>query len=291
MDALLTVPRELRLKHVRQATNSCLLPRQAHSDHNKAAVLDDAIHVAFLDDRKSFHSKTITALRTLRTMHETTITIHLIVHFTMHAVTTLPWVDHVHPVLGSLRSQPVACLHRRMASSCHSVACPSYLYKPLLHFLLPAHVHRLLVLDHDTVVVRPLSQLWNEFERFHPRAVIGLVREQNDIYDPLRGFNGGVQLLDLERMRKSKLYNRMLDWHASGNSSLASGRLGDQTVYTILAHYQPLLIHTLSCEWNRQLAITMTRTSYHVCPYGCAILHTNYGLQRVGRAMNQANAT
>ena len=70
-------------------------------------------------------------------------------------------------------------------------------------------------------------------------AVVGAVPEQSLIYQRssggrLRGFNGGVQLLRLDRMRAERSYDQWLDYVASGRDGRRLGYLGDQTLYTIL---------------------------------------------------------
>ena len=56
-------------------------------------------------------------------------------------------------------------------------AGPAYLYKPLLHWLLPPSIHHLILLDLDTVVLRDLRPLWLHFNHFD-HAVVGIASEQ-----------------------------------------------------------------------------------------------------------------
>ena len=74
--------------------------------------------------------------------------------------------------------------------------------------------------------------------------------------DGLTGFNSGVLLLDLDQMRKSKLYNSLIT--ADAVKSLSEefhfkGHLGDQDFFTLLNMKYEKLFHVLPCEWNRQL--------------------------------------
>ena len=74
--------------------------------------------------------------------------------------------------------------------------------------------------------------------------------------DGLTGFNSGVLLLDLDRMRKSELYNSLIT--ADRVKSLTGkfhfkGHLGDQDFFTLLIMEYEELFHVLPCEWNRQL--------------------------------------
>ena len=85
---------------------------------------------------------------------------------------------------------------------------PIYLYKPLLHLVLPSWLTKLIVLDTDLFVTADVAGLWGEFARFSSTALLGLAAEQCPSYQQVRalggfGLNGGVQLLHLSRMRAS----------------------------------------------------------------------------------------
>lgn len=89
-------------------------------------------------------------------------------------VTTLmPLPEHVRCVYEGLRS-----LAWRDGAG--------YLYKPLLHWLMPLDVRRLLLLDLDIVVVRDLRAAWAHFRLFGS-AVIGVAREQSELYEVREG--------------------------------------------------------------------------------------------------------
>jgi lipopolysaccharide biosynthesis glycosyltransferase len=74
----------------------------------------------------------------------------------------------------------------------------------------------------------------------------------------ITGFNSGVLLLDLNKIRRSILFNSYLD-----NSSLIEQlitkyhfnhpHLGDQDFYTLLSFEHIELFFILPCYWNRQL--------------------------------------
>ena len=42
---------------------------------------------------------------------------------------------------------------------------------------------RIILLDTDTVVLRPIIKLWSVFESFGDRAVSGIAREQSNLYE------------------------------------------------------------------------------------------------------------
>ena len=97
-----------------------------------------------------------------------------------------------------------------------------YMWKPLLHRVLPISLRKAIVLDVDIFILRlDLADLWREFDALErsPKAAIGLAWEQQPSYDPNGpspfrtfasgwGFNGGVQLMHLERMRDGGLWER-----------------------------------------------------------------------------------
>lgn len=165
------------------------------------------------------------------------------------------------------------CLYEYLSKSSHGPG-PQYLYKVFLPWLLPSSVRRVLVLDTDVAVLGNVWELWSSFRRFQG-AVAGLVNEQNDLYAPMVGKNGGLQLLDLERMRTSRVYLQFLDTFNVRGYKI--GYLGDQTFYTVLGHVRPSLVYTLGCEWNRQLNTHFGADigRFGKCERGCAVLHAN----------------
>ena len=93
-------------------------------------------------------------------------------------------------------------------------------------------------------------------------SVVALAPEMQPEYELLgygpRAWNGGVQLLDLTAMRESGSYHASLatfSWEAHPAKWRLASELGDQTLYTVLASQAQgaHLVHTLGCEWNRQL--------------------------------------
>ena len=169
------------------------------------------------------------------------------------------------------------CLYDGMKRLSHGPG-PQYLYKPLLHYIMPADVRRLILLDTDVVLVRDVADLYHEFDQFGT-ALLGIAREQSRLMEPLTGTNGGVQLLDIQKMRASAEYNGLLDKHATGKDGRRIGYLGDQTLYTYLLAARPDLFAWLPCEWNRQISahFGFHNATVHECPRRCGILHANFG--------------
>lgn len=146
-----------------------------------------------------------------------------------------------------------------------------------MHRIMPDSLTHIVQLDLDLKYRTNIRDLFQEFQRFPPGAVIGISREMQPVYrhtfwqyrkenpqtrvgdpppDGLPGFNSGVMLLNLGSMRASALYNRLLE--PSNVAQLADqyrfrGHLGDQDFFTMIGMEHPELFYLLDCGWNRQL--------------------------------------
>ncbi|KAK1891258.1 LARGE xylosyl- and glucuronyltransferase 2 [Dissostichus eleginoides] len=111
-----------------------------------------------------------------------------------------------------------------------------------------------------------LSKLWGIFRKFTDKQVIGLVENQSDWYlgnlwknhKPWpalgRGFNTGVILLYLERLRRLG-WEQM--WRLTAERelmSMLSTSLADQDIFNAFIKQNPVLVHQLPCFWNVQLS-------------------------------------
>ncbi|XP_029939325.1 xyloside xylosyltransferase 1 [Salarias fasciatus] len=146
-----------------------------------------------------------------------------------------------------------------------------------MHRIMPQSLTHIIQLDLDLKYRTNIRDLFQEFQRFSPGAVIGIAREMQPVYrhtfwqyrkenpktrvgepapEGLPGFNSGVMLLDLGAMRASTLYNQLLE--PSNVTKLADqyrfrGHLGDQDFFTMIGMEHPELFYSLACGWNRQL--------------------------------------
>ncbi|TKC43877.1 hypothetical protein EI555_008528 [Monodon monoceros] len=140
-----------------------------------------------------------------------------------------------------------------------------------------AKILRIIQLDLDLKYKTNIRELFEEFDNFLPGAVIGIAREMQPVYrhtfwqfrhenpktrvggpppEGLPGFNSGVMLLNLEAMRQSPLYGRLLEpaqVQQLANKYHFRGHLGDQDFFTMIGMEHPELFHVLDCTWNRQL--------------------------------------
>jgi hypothetical protein len=175
-----------------------------------------------------------------------------------------------------------------------------------MHRILPPEIERIVKLDFDTRFEANLYPLFREFDKFSGDNLIGLGPELQPVYRHvlwkyrdahagtrlgaplpagLPGFNAGVTLLDLGRMRRSETFNRALTPEAV--AALAEkysfkGHLGDQDFYTLLSFEHEELFYKLDCGWNRQLCTWWQDkgyqdvfATYHQCDSPVKIYHGN----------------
>jgi hypothetical protein len=254
--------------------NALGVPQAPHGSAEGDAGALSVPHVAFFDTRAV---PDVGAMKRVARMANVTSPPHSVVQF--HAIVASRRVKSVHRDLpgfyvhGLRLSAAASCLYGYLSKSSHGPG-PQYLNKVFLPWILPRSVRRVLVLDTDVAVLGNVRELWGSFRRFEG-AVAGLAKEQNDLYAPMVGRNGGLQLLDLERMRDSRTYLHFLDTFNLHGYKI--GYLGDQTFYTVLGHIHPSLVYTVGCEWNRQLNTHFGADigRFGKCERGCAMLHAN----------------
>ncbi|CAF0746343.1 unnamed protein product [Rotaria sordida] len=156
---------------------------------------------------------------------------------------------------------------------------PLFFLSPFLHQILPENISRVIMLDIDLRFDNDIQELYKLFNQFNQSQILGIARENQPIYRHLlwlyrqenphtnignpppygiTGFNSGVLLLNLNKIRQSSLFNNYLK-----NSYLIEqlihkyhfnhSHLGDQDFYTLLSFEHNDLFFILPCSWNRQL--------------------------------------
>ncbi|XP_047282302.1 xylosyl- and glucuronyltransferase LARGE2 isoform X9 [Homo sapiens] len=140
------------------------------------------------------------------------------------------------------------------------------LMKLVLPSALPAELARVIVLDTDVTFASDISELWALFAHFSDTQAIGLVENQSDWYlgnlwknhRPWpalgRGFNTGVILLRLDRLRQAG-WEQM--WRLTARRellSLPATSLADQDIFNAVIKEHPGLVQRLPCVWNVQLS-------------------------------------
>ncbi|KAL0104461.1 hypothetical protein PUN28_017293 [Cardiocondyla obscurior] len=147
-----------------------------------------------------------------------------------------------------------------------------------LHRIAPSYQKLAAMFDADMKFRRDVKDLFEEFNKFGKEALFGLAPELTPVYrhvlylyrnkhpmtmfgEPRHkggypGFNSGMILFNLERLRESRLYNEIVNKDnvkAMTEKYHFKGHLGDQDFYTLLGMERPELIHMVDCGWNRQL--------------------------------------
>lgn len=140
------------------------------------------------------------------------------------------------------------------------------LMKLTLTKALPFNLSKVIVLDTDITFATDIAELWAIFRKFTEKQVIGLVENQSDWYlgnlwknhKPWpalgRGFNTGVILLYLEKLRRIG-WEQM--WRLTAERelmSMLSTSLADQDIFNAFIKQNPVLVHQLPCFWNVQLS-------------------------------------
>ncbi|KAL2088578.1 hypothetical protein ACEWY4_015477 [Coilia grayii] len=140
------------------------------------------------------------------------------------------------------------------------------LMKLTLTKALPSDLSKVIVLDTDITFATDIAELWAIFRKFTEKQVIGLVENQSDWYlgnlwknhKPWpalgRGFNTGVILLYLEKLRRMG-WEQM--WRLTAERELMnmlSTSLADQDIFNAFIKQNPVLVHQLPCFWNVQLS-------------------------------------
>ncbi|XP_021113998.1 LARGE xylosyl- and glucuronyltransferase 1 isoform X3 [Heterocephalus glaber] len=140
------------------------------------------------------------------------------------------------------------------------------LMKLVLTKTLPANLERVIVLDTDITFATDIAELWAVFHRFRGQQALGLVENQSDWYlgnlwknhRPWpalgRGYNTGVILLLLDKLRKMK-WEQM--WRLTAERELMgmlSTSLADQDIFNAVIKQNPFLVYQLPCFWNVQLS-------------------------------------
>ncbi|XP_072033911.1 xylosyl- and glucuronyltransferase LARGE1-like [Amphiura filiformis] len=140
------------------------------------------------------------------------------------------------------------------------------LMKLVVTKILPDDLDKTIVLDTDVTFATDIAELWRIFLKLTGKKAIGLVENQSDWYlgtlwkkhKPWpalgRGFNTGVMLFDLKKLRD---LNWMHMWRLTAEKelmNLLSTSLADQDVINAVIKQHPYLVHTMPCSWNVQLS-------------------------------------
>uniref|UniRef100_A0A0R3S2F6 Glycosyltransferase-like protein LARGE1 n=1 Tax=Elaeophora elaphi TaxID=1147741 RepID=A0A0R3S2F6_9BILA len=136
--------------------------------------------------------------------------------------------------------------------------------KLILNDILPANVDKVIALDTDVLIMDDIAQLWSFFSRMTNLQAISLVENLSDWYlfnasAPQRivwpawgrGFNTGVMLLDLAKLRN-------MDW-----LHIWEGIVSKNDVINAIINDHKWIVQELPCEWNFQLGF---QSQQDLCP-------------------------
>lgn len=149
------------------------------------------------------------------------------------------------------------------------------LVKLTLVKILPSNLLKIIVLDTDVTFATDIAELWSFFQKFTDSQALGLVENQSNWYlgniwrkhRPWpalgRGFNSGVMLLDLKKLRAlgweeiwRTVAEKVLITHFATS-------LADQDIFNAVIREYPGIVTDLPCSWNVQLSDnTRSETCY-----------------------------
>ncbi|CAK1542703.1 unnamed protein product [Leptosia nina] len=159
------------------------------------------------------------------------------------------------------------------------------LVKLLFPSILPLSLRQVIVLDSDLTFLSNVAELWTMFRNMTDDQFIGLVEnESNWYYDKTkrwpalgRGYNTGVMLLDLHKLRT--ITDWTFVWHDTINENLAQLKqttLADQDVINAIIKKNPSFVFNISCQYNVQMSMkTLAKSCYGEDVNNVKVIHWN----------------
>ena len=152
--------------------------------------------------------------------------------------------------------------------------------------ILPEHVRRVIFFDTDMYFNADVAELWNHFDRFAAAQALAMTENMSRWYGGRmtrwpalrRGFNGGLLMMDLEKLRRQRWRDV---WRAELLQPLLTLRktdLGEMDVLNVVIKRRPELIYELSCSWNVQWRRRRTK-----CFTDIKVLHWNFPGKQIKR--------
>ena len=151
---------------------------------------------------------------------------------------------------------------------------------PLYHRIFPG-LNKLIFMDVDLDIQCNIKLLYQQFAQFSPDQLVGVGYDLSPHYrlnleqyrrwhpastlgdpGPTQGFNTGVVLYNLARMRESPEYNRLLSSEEVRRVMNKYGypvSLGDQDWFTNIGFEVPHLFYRLPCQFNAQTSVQYWR--------------------------------
>lgn len=160
------------------------------------------------------------------------------------------------------------------------------LLKLLFPELLPKTLDQVIVLDTDLTFLSDIRELWVMFRNMSDEQAIGLVENESNWYLGQtnkrwpaigRGFNTGVMLLDLKKMRER------IDWTDLWQNAVTDNikilkhtMLADQDVINAIIKGNTRLVYNITCQYNIQMSTqTLSKECYGADTNFVKIVHWN----------------
>ncbi|CAH2055874.1 unnamed protein product, partial [Iphiclides podalirius] len=159
------------------------------------------------------------------------------------------------------------------------------LVKLLFPDILPPTLDQVIVLDSDLTFLCDVAELWYMFRNMSDDQLIGLVENESNWYFDTakrwpalgRGYNTGVMLLDLAKIRSR------VDWGSLWRSAVSQNierlkqtTLADQDVINALIKDNPTFVYNMSCQYNVQMSTkTLAKGCYGEDRDNVKIIHWN----------------
>ncbi|CAL8071855.1 unnamed protein product [Calicophoron daubneyi] len=139
--------------------------------------------------------------------------------------------------------------------------------------ILPHSVNKILAIDTDVIFNQNIRNLWNHFCRFNSTQMVGGVFEMTESLkehmdspeQPMigNGFNSGVLLLDLQKMRHQNWASIWRETVVNINATDRTLPFPDQKIYNVIMYRKRHYFYEITCEWN--IVITK-KAPLTICP-------------------------
>ena len=133
--------------------------------------------------------------------------------------------------------------------------------KLIVEQVLPEEIEKVIVLDTDIIVIDSLQELWAMFKSMGKKQFIGLVENLSDYYVEKelfsylgRGFNTGVMLMDLTKMRRMGWKELWTKEHKELNKKIGVVKQADQDIINSYLENHSTRVHHIPCIWNYQIS-------------------------------------
>lgn len=149
-------------------------------------------------------------------------------------------------------------------------------------------VDSVLYLDTDTLVLRPVEDIWNHFQRFDISQLASMSPEGEESsitwyprfarhpFVGENGMNSGVMLMNLTKMRTFPWRENVIGAYHKYKSRIT---WGDQDLLNIVFHDHPELLYVYSCDWNYRPDHCMYGNNCGAATdNGISVIHGNRGV-------------